>query len=102
MGNGSLTPMRSLSPSLTSASPFKIGIRQPCSSLFFCSGAVVKHFLIHVKLLKAHNDYNAKIFFEVLVVCMCFVRNDFRIAYLAEFLETFSVRSRLFVGIWES
>ena len=109
MENRSLTPIcslskRSLSPILTynSASPFKIGIRQPCSSLFFCSGAVVKHFLIHVKLLKAHNDYNAKIFFEVLVVCMCFVRNDFRFAYLAEFLETFRRHSTLFYVIWES
>ena len=82
--------------------PFKIGVRQPCLSLFFCSGAVAKHFLIHVKLLKAHNDYNAKIFFEVSTthkVHMWFVRNDFRIAYLAEFSEMFRQHSRLFVDI---
>ena len=76
------------------------------SELYFSAQELVKHFLIHVKLLKAHNDYNAKIFFEVSTthkVHMWFVRNDFRIAYLAEFSEMFRQHSsRLFVDIWES
>ena len=36
--------------------------------LFFFPGAEVKHFLIRVKLLKAHNDYNAKLFREIVLV----------------------------------